>query len=332
MCHGNHGVTQPHIAKVYSLSPLKTAVSILEKTGTSDIGLTHYWDESYPPALRRIKNPPLVLYYRGSLPVGRSVAVVGTRAPLETSRQTVREIVRALVSAGFTVVSGMARGIDGESHQAALKEGGKTAGVLANGIDIVYPLANSGLYYKIIETHGSSLISEYPPGIRAGKWTFRKRNRIISGLSEATVVVQAGRKSGTLITAGYAAEQGRDVFVCPGQAFDSDFYGSHRLIEEGARILYDLDTFIMDLTGHAPEMQLPLFRETQEDVTSYRTFPAEDTREGQIIRYLSEKAADIDTVIRDCNIPAHEFQEVLVLLEMEGLVIRKGNLLSVARF
>jgi len=318
MLGGTSLSTQPFIAANYPPSAIETAKVIMEKLEhAEDIHLLHYWNDRYPKLLRQINSPPVALYYRGKIPPERSVAIVGTRKPSEYSRRVTRIITENLVSAGFAITSGMARGIDGEAHADALACGGSTVGVLANGIDIVYPSANHDIYYKIIESGGSSLISEYPPGIYSGRWTFVRRNRIISGLSIATIVIQAGVKSGTLITARYAAEQGRDVFVCPGGALDEDFTGSHKLIDEGARILYDVDALIAALTD---DSQLNLFHVDAVPVIGCGS---------QIIRYLSEKSADIDTIIRECGIPAHEFQEALVLLEMDGRVRRKGNILSV---
>ncbi|MCL2025756.1 MAG: DNA-processing protein DprA [Leptospirales bacterium] len=312
--------TQPFIAANYPSTAIDAAKAIMEKLErTKSIHLLHYWNDAYPELLRQINNPPVALYYRGQSPPERSVAVVGTRKPSEYSRNVTRIIVENLVRAGFAITSGMARGIDGEAHAGALACGGSTIGVLANGIDIVYPSTNRDIYHKIIENGSSSLLSEYPPEIYSGRWTFVRRNRIISGLSAATIVIQAGVKSGTLITARYAAEQGRDVFVCPGGALDEGFTGSHRLIDEGARILYDVDALMESLTN---ELQLNLFRVGAD-------FVSDSDSGSKIMRYLSGKSADIDTIIRECGIPAHEFQETLVLLEMEGLVRRKGNILSV---
>ncbi|MCL1910969.1 MAG: DNA-processing protein DprA [Leptospirales bacterium] len=309
--------TQPFIAANYPSSAIEAADAILEKLEyAKDIHLLHYWNEAYPKLLRQISSPPVVLYHRGAVPPEKSVAIVGSRKPSEYSRRVTRVVAENLVGAGFAITSGMARGIDAEAHSAALACGGSTAGILANGIDIVYPASNRDIYYKIIENGSSSLISEYPPEIYSGRWTFVRRNRIISGLSAAAIVIQAGARSGALITARYAAEQGRDVFVCPGGALDEDFIGCHKLIDDGARILYDLDALTAALTD---EFQLNLFRANVAPLTGCGS---------RIMQYLSDKSADIDTIIRECAIPAREFQEALVLLEMDGRVRRKGNILS----
>jgi DNA processing protein len=318
------------VARLYPEKSMEAAMAIIGRIRESNTGIIHYWDDDYPPRLRSIRQPPIVLYYLGARPLeSPSVAIVGTRHPRERSLYITERLVRALVAARFAVVSGMARGIDGASHERALSEGGRTIGILANGIDIVYPLMNRHIYDRIRASPGSSLVSEYPPGTVAGRWTFVRRNRIISALSQATVVVEAGRRSGALITAGYAAEQGRDVFVCPGPALDEAFHGCNRLIEEGAGILYDIERFMEGLTGRCGYGQLELFVEP-EATPPPLDFPG-DPREVQILRFLSAGAADTDTVIRQCRMPVHEFHEALVLLEAKGLVSRRGNILSAVR-
>lgn len=316
---GQSRKTQPYAAAKYPERALDAAEEILNRVEKQGLGITHFWSDDYPAMLREIKRPPIVLYYIGTLPEGRCSAVVGTRTPSAWSVSAAEKISAGLVSEGFTVVSGMARGIDAAAHRAALDSGGRTAGILANGIDVAYPSANRDLYKRISETGGSCLISEYPPGIYSGRWTFVRRNRIISGLCPAVAVIQAGRKSGTLITARYAAEQGRDVYVCPGSVFDESFEGSHRLISQGAAILFNMDEYLSSIKA-AEERRIPsLFT-----VSSF----SDDSGETKILNFLADRDADADTVIRECGIPASEFQEALVMLEMEGRIRRKGNTLS----
>lgn len=327
MIDGKSRLTQYFIASAFPKFAIDAADAILEKVESQNIGITHYWAKSYPPILREIARPPLVLYYIGDLSADKTVAIVGTRNPSEYSKSVTKKIVERLTGDGFTIVSGMATGIDAAAHESALKSGGKTYGVLANGIGVIYPSANGHLYDLITKDSGSALISEYPPEIHAGRWTFVRRNRIISGLSRAVIAVQAGAKSGTLITARYAAEQGRDVFVCPGNAFDEDFEGSHKLIDDGARILYDLDELSTSLNASTFETQLDLFRESSAQ-SSFLLYAGMGT-EGKILSYLARqgKPVDVDTAIRECGIAANEFQENLVILEMDGRVMRKGNTL-----
>lgn len=328
---------QPFLTAVYSRNVLSAADEIIRELAKLNIKATHYWAEDYPPLLREIKQPPVVLYYVGRLPIGRAVGVVGTRNPSQTSIKITNRIVSRLIKENFCVVSGMAIGIDGVSHSCALELGGRTVGVLANGINMVYPVANKDLYMRISRTSNSCLVSEYPPNISAGKWTFSRRNRIISGLCRALVVIQAGVKSGTLITARFAAEQGREVFVCPGHALDADFAGSNRLISQGAAVLWDLDEFSASLNS-LPYDESDLSEFTQREKSSVENTvdkkpqPSAEIKAdgvgGQILAYLADKSADIDTVIRECGISPGDFQEAIVLLEMEGLVVRKGNILS----
>lgn len=307
---------QNFIGERYPGTAAEAAMAIIEELASLRIEATHYWEEDYPSILREIKRPPIVLYHYGPLPA-KAVAVVGTRRPSAYSLKVTEAIVRSLAEEGFCIVSGMAVGIDAAAHSAALGCGGRTAGVLANGINVLYPAANRDIYLGISKSPGSCLVSEYPPGICAGRWTFVRRNRIISGLCRAVVVVQAGAKSGTLITARYAAEQGREVYVCPGHAFDEGFAGCHRLLEQGANLCWNMDDFRESIKG------LCFDEKIAEDFDS-----ALGATERRILKYLSDNPADIDTVIRECDIPAAEFHQALVLLETEGIVERKGNMLS----
>lgn len=327
MISGSSRATQHFIASLFPKLAIDAAHAIIEKADSGGIALTHYWDDLYPPVLREIPRPPLVLYYIGDLSADKTAAVVGTRKPSEYSRSAAKTITERLAVNGFAVISGMAMGIDAAAHQAAIEAGGRTIGVLANGIGVLYPSANAHLYDLIAEHPSSALISEYPPGVHAGRWTFVRRNRIISGLCRGVIVVQAGAKSGTLITARYAAEQGRDVFVCPGNAFDESYIGSHKLIDDGARILYNLDDLIEALNEAALPVQLNLFDSNKLNISD-----ADNNRtpvDFKILDYLAvkNKPVDVDTIIRECGIPVDEFQESVVTLELEGRVMRKGNIL-----
>ena len=326
MIDGKSRTTQHFIAADFPTLAIDAANAILEKARLENISITHYWSSSYPPILREISRPPLVLYYVGDLPKNEMQSVVGTRKPSDYSRGVTKKVAGLLVNDGYTIVSGMATGVDAIAHEAALESGGKTLAVLANGLGVVYPAANSRLYDLISKSPGSALVSEYPPGIHAGRWTFVRRNRIISGLSRAVMVIQAGSKSGTLITARYAAEQGRDVYVCPGNAFDDDFVGNHKLIADGAQILYDLNILSETLKETATGIQLDLFSNKPSGLSAI--INKDGSIEDTILGYLANGTSDVDTVIRECGLQVHEFQEALVILEMDGRVIRKGNILS----
>ncbi len=201
----------------------------------------------YPGRLRSIPDPPAVLFMRGSPEVlkGPSVAVIGSRRCSLYGRKTARKLAGGLSGAGVCVVSGLARGIDAESHRGAMQQGGRTAAVLGGGLDSIYPSEHTALAEAIARC--GCLLSEYPPGVRPTRYSFPERNRIISGLSDAVVVVEAGQRSGTMITVGTALDQGRDVYAVPGEIGRSTSTGTNRLIRDGAGIILSAEEFLQDL-------------------------------------------------------------------------------------
>jgi len=214
---------------------LTPAEEILEACDVKNLRLVTYRDAAYPVRLKNIADPPMVLYYKGQLPeldAWPVIAVVGTRKASAYGLTTAKRMGYQIGRCGGIVASGMAYGIDGMAMSGALTAGQKTVGVLGCGADIVYPLSNRGLFQDV-ESYGC-ILSEFPPGTQPAKWTFPKRNRIISGLSNGVLVVEAPEKSGALITARLAAEQGRDVFVVPGNIDQPSFVGSNRLLRDGA--------------------------------------------------------------------------------------------------
>lgn len=212
--------------------------------GISFVAITQ---EEYPSLLREIADPPLGIYYKGKLPDSDtlSVALIGSRDCSEYGRHVAGMMGRALGERGIHVISGMARGIDGISQQAALEAGGESYGILGCGVDICYPQSNQGLYQKLISQGG--ILSAYPPGTAPMKGNFPPRNRIVSGLSDAIVVVEAAVRSGTSITVSMALEQGREVYVVPGRITDRLSEGCNRLIKQGANLIVDLEGFIEEL-------------------------------------------------------------------------------------
>lgn len=216
----------------------------LEEKG---IGFIHIFEETYPDKLREIPDAPLGLFYRGRLPEKKeaSVAVVGARDCSEYGRYVARELGEFLGRRGIGVVSGMARGIDGISQQAALDSGGRSYGVLGCGVDICYPAANRGLYERLLEQGG--ILSAYPPGTEPKPGNFPPRNRIVSGMADALVVIEARERSGTLITVDMALEQGREVFVVPGRITDKLSDGCNGLLRQGARIFLSPGDFLEEM-------------------------------------------------------------------------------------
>lgn len=214
---------------------LSGAEKILSRCTDKQIGICTFHDHRYPKRLKHIPDPPVVLYYKGELPdmdAAPAIAVVGTRKSSLYGNNVARRMGYQIAACGGIVVSGMAEGIDGMAMQGALLAGGPVIGVLGNGVDVVYPKSNKHLFADM-ERHGC-LISEFPPETPPHRWNFPRRNRIMSGISNGTVVVEAPEKSGSLITARDALEQGRDVFVVPGNVDMPGFDGSNALLRDGA--------------------------------------------------------------------------------------------------
>ena len=214
---------------------LSAAAEILENCRRKKLHILTFRDAAYPARLKNIPDPPMVLYYKGQLPDFDAlpvIGVVGTRKASAYGLQTAKRMGYQISKCGGIVVSGMAFGIDGMAMSGALTAGQATVGVLGCGADVVYPQSNRALF-EDVERYGC-ILSEFPPGMQPAKWTFPRRNRIISGLSNGVLVIEAPEGSGALITARHAADQGRDVFVIPGNIDQTGFVGSHRLLRDGA--------------------------------------------------------------------------------------------------
>ncbi len=210
-------------------------------------GISFIYDEDFPVALRHIHNPPVALFVRGRLPdkKERLIAMVGARRCSGYGRLFSEKIGKELAENGFSVVSGMAMGIDGYSHRGALMAGGKTYAFLGSGTDICYPACNRDIYEQI--PHSGALISEFPPGTGPLKQNFPDRNRLISGISESVLVIEARERSGSLITADLALDQGKDVYALPGRITDPLSAGTNRLIWQGAGMIRSSESLIMAL-------------------------------------------------------------------------------------
>lgn len=206
-------------------------------------------DPEYPALLKEIIDPPLALFYRGDLSLLRQplVAIVGSRRASPYGINAARELAQRLVSAEVGIVSGLARGIDAAAHEATLASSGRTIAVLGTGIDVLYPRSNRRLTAQIAEQ--GLVLSEFPPGAAPLAQNFPIRNRVISGLSLGVVIVEATSRSGSLITARTAAEQGREVFAVPGSIFSPGTEGTHRLIQYGAKLVHDVDDILEELPG-----------------------------------------------------------------------------------
>ncbi|MBI4979214.1 MAG: DNA-protecting protein DprA [Spirochaetes bacterium] len=214
---------------------LDRADKILRESAERGIAVITYDDERYPAMLKHIDNPPFILFAMGNTDAWthNAVGIVGTRYPSHASLRYAFTLGAQLAAHGVWTISGMAKGVDAAAHWGAVSAGGRTVGVLASGLDQVYPAENRNLYERVIAS-GGALVSEYPTGTIPEKFNFPKRNRIISGLSSAVVMVEAAARSGALITTRYALEQGRDVFIAPYDETNTRYFGNHRLYKDGA--------------------------------------------------------------------------------------------------
>jgi DNA processing protein len=272
-------------------------------------------DPAYPARLKEIDYYPPLLYIRGSLlpEDDGSLAVVGTRQPSIYGRQVTEEIVPELARNRLTIVSGLARGIDSIAHQSALEAGGRTLAVLASGVDLIYPSEHTNLARRIIEN--GALISEFPLGTKPKAEHFPQRNRIMSGLSLGTLVIEAGKRSGALITAYLALEQNREVFAIPGSIFSPRSQGTNYLIQEGAKLVQNATDILEELNLSMVAQQLEL----------KELAPADET-EAKVLQFLSKEAIYIDELCQLSQLPIAQLNSTLAMLELKGQVKQLGNM------
>ncbi len=289
--------------------------ALWQRIQAQHIRVLTWLDAEYPARLRDLDTAPPVLYLRGALDPADdwAVAVVGTRRATAYGRQVAEELARALAQNGITVVSGLARGVDAVAHRAALDAGGRTLAVLGSGVDVIYPPEHRRLAERIRQQ--GALISDYPPGTQPEAANFPPRNRIISGLSVAVVVVEAGKSSGALITARYAAEQGREVFAVPGNIYAPQSQGCNRLIQQGANALLSPRDLLEVLHWeHLGAQQ-----------AARRLLPA-DENEATLLRLLRQGACHVDDLTAATGWPAAQVAATLTMMELKGLVRSLGGM------
>lgn len=269
----------------------------------------------YPLLLKEIACPPQFLFVRGNHELLNSslcIAVVGTRKISEYGERVLREIIPPLVKAGAVIVSGLAFGVDGKAHEITLQHGGKCIAVFGCGVNEIYPKEHRSLAQRILE-NGGALISELPPGESPRTHHFPARNRIISGLSKATIIVEAKKKSGSLITAQFALDQNRDVFAVPGSIFSENQEGTNHLILEGAIPLVSKEELLV---------QLNLAEATVNTTPVPLTF---DSREEELLFEALREPRSIDELKNTVNLDLPVISQFLSLLELKGLVKNYGN-------
>ncbi|TAN33603.1 DNA-protecting protein DprA [Patescibacteria group bacterium] len=295
------------------------AGSILERMKKEKIKTVSLGDPAYPALLAEINDPPMTLFYRGVLEAdnGPAVAVVGTRNCTMYGQQVCVEISGALARQGITVVSGLALGLDGAAHQAALENKGRTIAVLGSGIDDahIYPSAHRPLAQKII-AEGGAVVSEYPPGFLAAPYSFPARNRIIAGLSLGTLVVEAPEESGALITARCALDYNREVFAVPHNITSANGVGCNNQLKLGAKLVTSADDILEALNLKSLAQTVLLKKEPA----------ASNPTEEAVLAQLSREPKHIDAVAKETGIDSRLISSTLTLLEIKGVVKNLGGM------
>ncbi|MGB8214761.1 MAG: DNA-processing protein DprA [Anaerolineales bacterium] len=304
------------------VAQIRTSVDLdkyMSRITAQGIHILTWEDEFYPPRLKEIDQPPPVLYMRGALITEDSwtVAVVGTRRVSAYGRQVADELAMFLANNGVTVVSGLARGVDAIAHQSALKAGGRTIAVLGCGVDRIYPPEHAQLAEKIIAN--GAILSDYAPGTPPDAANFPPRNRIISGLAMATVVVEAGETSGALITAQFALDQGREVFAVPGNIMAPQSKGTNRLIVEGAHPMLSAQDLLEALN---------LTRVTEQREVR-KVLPGNEI-EASLLSVLTHEPLHMDEIRNKTGLPIERVSATLVMMELKGLVRQVGGMNYVA--
>lgn len=304
------------VAQMRTSVNLDDFVAQAEKAG---IRILTWQDDEYPSHLKEIDQPPPVLYLRGEITAEDdwSVAIVGTRAVTPYGRQATEELATVLAHNGVTVVSGLARGVDAIAHSAAIKAGGRTIAVLGSGVDRIYPPENRQIAEKI--SSQGAIVSDYAPGTPPESANFPPRNRIISGLSMAVVVVEAGDTSGALITAEFAVEQGRDVFAIPGSIYAPQSKGTNRLLSNGAKTLLTPQDVLqaLDLTRNVERREIR------------KVLPA-DTTEAALLDLLGPEPVHVDEIRNRTGLPIEKVSSALTMMELKGMVRQVGGMNYVA--
>ncbi len=287
----------------------------MERIEKAGIVLVTLQDESYPALLKHVADAPPLLYVRGMLRSSDelSLAVVGTRRATVYGKQACERLVEEVAGRGVTIVSGLARGIDAVAHRAALAAGGRTIAVVASGVDVVYPPDHRALARDIAQS--GAIISEYPCGTPPEAGNFPARNRIISGMTRATLVVEAGETSGALITANFAVEQGRDVLAVPGSILAASSVGTNRLIQQGAKLVQEAQDILDELDVTTVGQQL-----------AFRSIAPDDPVERSLLDVLSGEPLHIDEIVRQVNLPVSAVSSALALLELKGMARHVGGM------
>ena len=316
----------PHTAElILSFDDWSAVDAELEKAQRLGAELVTYLDDNYPPLLREIYDPPLLLWIKGNADALNrpGVAVVGTRRATAYGRETAQKLSGELAEKGLSIVSGLAFGVDAAAHKATVNVGGTTVAVLGSGIDVIYPQKNAELAGEIIET-GGAVITEFAPGTPPDAGNFPERNRIVSGLTLGTLVVESGLKGGSMITAQSALMQNREVFVVPHSLKNVNGQGCNHLIKRGAgKLVQTVDDIIEELPLHET-VKLQGQESKSPQKASWKSLDL-DEKSRQICELLSEKPMHIDDLSEATGTPSHALLAKLLELEMQECVRQRAG-------
>ncbi len=309
------GITRSDVSKIRDKSLREDIFKLYDEYNMGRTGFVFPTDPQYPCKLRELYDRPNILYYNGKLPVNgrKTVAVVGSRNCSEYGRSVAMELGRVLSLAGADVISGLALGIDAAAHKGAVMAGGCTYAVLAGGVDLCYPRQNFNIYMDILGNGG--ILSEFPAGTATRPGMFPLRNRIISGLSDAVIVVEAGEKSGSLITAAQALDQNRQVYAVPGRMGDSDSFGCNNLISHGAQIVTSYDELLKDLG-------LDCGNTVQNEKINFSLATDEKMLYSQLLDFSPKS---IESLMQASKMPQPRLFQALLELELKGLIREIGK-------
>ena len=290
----------------------------LAKLKQKDVWFLTLEDEEYPELLSQIKNPPFVLYGKGDIEIlkqvqddnSKCIAVVGARKTTQYGREVTKLLTNELTLNGFTIVSGLALGVDAISHVTALENSGKTIAVLGCGVDCCSPQENSELYNSILQ-NGNCIVSEFPLGMKPTQWTFPARNRIIAGLSQAVLVTEGAEDSGSLITANFALKFGRKVFAVPGPITSEMSKGPYKLISRGAKLVTAAKD-ILDGLGSSSESRIKN--------SELRIKKGDTEEEKTILKLLENEQLHFDEIVRRSKLSSSKLGSILSLMEIKGMI------------
>lgn len=304
---GGYAKVSEELAKTRAKLNLKEYNELLLSRGIEYITIE---DTHYPSLLKQIHDPPFILFYKGILKEHTlNIAIVGSRNCSNYGKEVTKYLSVKLAQKGVNVISGMARGIDAHAHLGALSIGGYTTAVLGSGLDVIYPPENKGMFNKIIQN--GLVISEYPPGVGPEAVNFPARNRIISGLSQGVIVVEAAAKSGSLITVDFALEQGRDVFAVPGNITSKNSKGTNNLIKQGAKIITDVDSILEEYAG---------CWSMNGESSLHNHKIALSKKEELILSLINDNPVEIEFLCVKTCLKPDELNSLLTLLEIKGLI------------